>query len=131
MPGHSALGKNGKTPGDTIIVSPPASEQPLGQASFPIVGIGASAGGLEAVKRLLKHLPATTGMAYVVVQHLDPTHDSILPSLFMHMTEMPACAVEDQLVVEANRVYVIPPNTDMTITQGVFTLLPRTQTDGQ
>ena len=64
--------------------APPASRN-----TFPIVGIGASAGGLEAMTQLLKHLPARTGMAFVLVQHLDPTHESALTSLLSRLTEMP------------------------------------------
>ena len=70
------------------------------RAFFPIVGIGASAGGLEAFTRLLEHLPTTTGMAYVFVQHLDPSHRSILPDLLARVTKMPLCAAQDQMIVE-------------------------------
>ncbi len=101
-----------------------------GYASFPIVGIGASAGGLEAFTRLLEHLPTTTGMAYVFVQHLDPSHHSILPDLLARVTKMPLCAAQDQMMVEPDHVYIIPPNTDLTLSQGTLRLLPRTQHSG-
>src|SRR5258708_15101761 len=77
----------------------------------PVVGIGASAGGLEAFTRLLAHLPATTGMAYVFVQHLDPTHASLLPGLLARVTTMPVREITDGMRVEPNQVYVLPPNS--------------------
>lgn len=94
-------------------------------AKFPIVGIGASAGGLEAVTRLLKHLPANTGMAFVVVQHLDPTHESALTSLLSRTTEMAVSEVRNGIALEPNRVYVIPPNKRMLISARKLKLSPR------
>ena len=105
-------------------------DPPSGDASFPIVGIGASAGGLEAFTRLLEHLPTTTGMAYVFVQHLDPSSPSILPELLTRMTKMPLYVAQDQMMVKQNHIYVIPPNTDLTISQGKLHLGPRTQIRG-
>lgn len=102
-----------------------------GKLPFPIVGIGASAGGLEAFTEMLRFLPDATGMAYVFVQHLDPTHDSILPSLLAHATTMDVHEAQDAQVVEADHLYVIPPNSDMTLEQGMLKLLPRTATRGQ
>src|SRR5437667_7977709 len=84
-------------------------------AAFPIVGIGASAGGLEAFLQLLTHLPATTGMAYVFVQHLDPSHESLLPALLARVTTMPVREVRNVVVVCPNQVYVITPNTTLTL----------------
>jgi len=100
------------------------------RAPFPIVGVGASAGGLEAFTQLLKALPSRTGMAYVLVQHLDPTHESALTELLARATEMPVRQVTDAMPVEPNRVYVIPPNVDMVISQGILRLTPRTETRG-
>src|SRR5437588_7066520 len=99
-------------------------------ASFPIVGVGASAGGLEAFTQLLKALPSRTGVAYVLVQHLDPTHESALTELLTKTTEMPVREVTDATLVEPNHVYVIPPNVDMVISQGILRLTPRTETRG-
>src|SRR4051812_47041643 len=82
---------------------------------FPIVGIGASAGGLEAVTQLLKALPADTGMAFVLVQHLDPTHESALSSLLSRVTEMPVTEARNNVPLEPNRLYVIPPNKGMMV----------------
>ncbi len=96
-----------------------------GASSFPVVGIGASAGGLEAITQLLTHLPATLGMAYVFVQHLNPTHESILTDLLARATPMAVHEARDHMIVEANHVYVIPPNTDLTLTDDQLTLIPQ------
>ncbi len=102
-----------------------------GNNSFPIVGIGASAGGLEAFTRLLQHLPADTGMGFVLVQHLDPVHESALTKLLSKATSMPVREVTNNARVEPNRVYVIPPNTSLVIAEGTLKLLPRKKTNGQ
>ena len=111
------------THGDTDLRadSPPAG-------SFPIVGIGASAGGLEAFSALLRHLPLDTGMGFVLVQHLDPEHDSALTQLLGRATALPVHEVTNKLRVEPNHVYVIPPNTNLSISAGVLTLGPRPKT---
>ena len=93
--------------------------------SFPIVGIGASAGGLEAFTSLLTHFPADTGMSLVLVQHLDPMHASELTRLLARTTTMPTREVTNNLRVEPNQVYVIPPNANMIIADGVLKLEPR------
>src|SRR5437867_4152562 len=80
---------------------------------FPIVGIGASAGGLEACTHLLQHLPPDTGMGFVLVQHLDPKHASALTQLLARATSMTVHEVSDNMPVRPNHVYVIPPNTAM------------------
>ena len=90
--------------------------------SFPIVGIGASAGGLEALELFLANVPEGCGMAYVIVQHLDPTHKGIMVELLQHSTSMKVYQVNDQMRVEENRVYIIPPNKDMSILRGVLLL---------
>jgi two-component system CheB/CheR fusion protein len=94
-------------------------------ARFPIVGIGASAGGLEAFTCLLKHLPTDSGMAFVLVQHLDPQHESALPQLLARVTPLPVREAANRLRVEPNHIYVIPPNSRMTIAQGLLKLRPR------
>src|SRR5580704_8194375 len=80
----------------------------LGGGTFPIVGIGASAGGLEAFTEFLTALPLDTGMAFVLVQHLEAEHESILTELLSKVTEMPVTEVRQTIVVEPNHVYVIP-----------------------
>src|SRR5438552_18081613 len=110
------------------------AQQPEPQQSrrglFPIVGVGASAGGLEAFTQLLRALGPGTGMAYVLVQHLDPSHESALTELLAKATEMPVRQVTDATPVEPNHVYVIPPNVDMIISQGILRLTARTETRG-
>ena len=90
---------------------------------FPIVGVGASAGGLEAFTQLLKHLSGETGMAFVLVQHLDPSHRSLLPEILSKATTMPVLQVSDGTVMKPNRVYVMPPNVEMVIRGGTLRLL--------
>jgi two-component system CheB/CheR fusion protein len=82
---------------------------------FTVVGIGASAGGLEAFTALLRHLPTDTGMAFVLVQHLDPTHESILTTLLSKTTVLPVREVKDNMPLQPNHVFVIPPNAKMTM----------------
>lgn len=89
---------------------------------FPIVGIGASAGGLEALELFLKNVPGKSGMAYVVVQHLDPTQKGMLPELLQRITSMKVFQAEDLMVVKPNCVYVIPPNKTMSVFKGVLHL---------
>ena len=80
-------------------------------AAIPIVGIGASAGGSESFTHLLQGIPVTTGLAFVLVQHLDPTHESILPELLSRVTRMPVQRVRDGMVVETNQIYVSLPTS--------------------
>ena len=94
-------------------------------APFPIVGIGASAGGLEAFLALFKHLPVDTGMAFVVVQHLDPHRENKLTEILARATRMPVCEAENKMKVEPNRVYVIPFNKGITIGNGRLKLIRR------
>ena len=95
-----------------------------GDVPCPIVGIGASAGGLEAFTELLQHLPLDTGMGFVLVQHLDPHHESALTHLLTRATSLPVREVTDNLRVEPDHVYVIPPNTSLVIDKGVLKLEP-------
>ncbi len=95
------------------------------EASFPVVGVGASAGGLEAITQLLQALPADTGMAFVLVQHLSPAHPSALAEILSRATTMAVSEVHDEPAVEPNHVYVIPPDRSMIIADGVLKLLPR------
>jgi len=102
-----------------------------GAASFPVVGVGASAGGLEAFRELLKHLPADTGMAFVLVQHLDPHHESLLASLQAGSTAMAVREARDNMPVEPNCVYVIPPDTNMGILHERLQLVQRQMKKGR
>ncbi|MFC1748943.1 chemotaxis protein CheB [Pseudomonadota bacterium] len=98
-------------------------------SSFPVVGVGASAGGLNAFRELLQHLPVDTGMAFVLVQHLDPHHESLLPSLLSGVTTMPVCEAQDNMQIAPNHIYVIPPNTNIGILHNTLQLVQR-QTEG-
>jgi two-component system CheB/CheR fusion protein len=99
-----------------------------GLPSFSIVGVGASAGGLEAVSQLLEHLPCDGAMALVVVQHLAPAHESILAELLDHKSPLPVSEVTDGTPVEADHAYVIPPGFDMRLEGNLLRLTPRDQT---
>jgi len=100
------------------------------QKLHPVVAIGASAGGLKALNDLLEHLPADLGMTYIIIQHLSPTHESILPELLEKKTKMKVQKVEDSMKIEADHIYVIPPNTFMSIVDSKLTLSERVKTDG-
>ena len=101
---------------------PPESPHP---SAFPIVGVGASAGGLQALSELLANLPVKTGMAFVLVQHLDPTHPSQLTDLMSRVTKMPVVEARDGMAVEPDHVYVIPPNANLATLDGVLSVSPR------
>jgi two-component system CheB/CheR fusion protein len=100
-------------------------------AEFPIVGIGASAGGLAAFEAFFSALPSGSGMAFVIVQHLAPDHKSILTDLIGRYTNMRVVEVEDGMVVRPDCTYIIPPNHDMAILNGTLNLLAFTAPRGQ
>jgi two-component system, chemotaxis family, CheB/CheR fusion protein len=103
-----------------------AKENPPAQSgTFPVVAIGASAGGLEAYQEFFHALPPDTEMAFVVVQHLDPSHHSMLAEILAKATKMPVEEVNSGAKVKRNRVYVIPPNACLAIESDVFKLTPR------
>ncbi len=85
-------------------------------------GLGASAGGLEPLEQFLAHVPAASGLAYIVVQHLDPTHKAMLTEILQRATPMPVREVAASMRVEPNAVYVIPPNTELTVMNGELRL---------
>ena len=99
--------------------------------NFPVVGIGASAGGLEAVTALLHDLPTNTGMAFVLVQHLAPTHESMLTELLARETTMPVQEITNGMTIHPNHFYVIPPNTNLGLLHGILHLMPRGDEKGQ
>jgi two-component system CheB/CheR fusion protein len=105
--------------------TPPTADDARSAAPrpFPIVGIGASAGGLEVLDLFLQNVPAGCGMAFVIVQHLDPTHNCILAELLQRATAMKVVQVKDRTRVQPDCVYVIPPNKDMSLLHGVLHLL--------
>jgi two-component system CheB/CheR fusion protein len=97
---------------------------------FPVVGIGASAGGLEALEQFFANVDINSGMAYVVIQHLDPTREGILPELLQRMTKMKVAPVTDGVKVMPNCVYVIPSNKSMSILKGALYLFEPVEKDG-
>ncbi len=92
---------------------------------FPVVGIGASAGGLDAFKKLIKAIPENSGIAYVLVQHLDPTHESLLPDLLQKVTNIPVLEITDDIKVQPDHIYIIPSNKMLLANDGVLQLSPR------
>ena len=127
----SSSGTTPSKPKSKTHISPKSPERNGSKPeSFFIAGVGASAGGLEAFTDLLRNLPARTGMAFVLIQHLDPKHESMMTELLSRKTVMPVREVKDEMVVEPDHVYVMPPNTDMTISHGILKLRPRTEVRG-
>ncbi len=100
-------------------------DQPPSDRSFPIVGIGASAGGLEAFEQFFKHMPGKSGMAFILNPHLDPDHTSMLPDLLRRFTPMIVLEAGDGMRVEPDHVYILPPNKDMAIYHRVLQLSQR------
>lgn len=97
----------------------------------PVVGIGASAGGLGALETLLPLLTPDAGIAYVVVQHLDPDHESVLASLLARVARIPVVEIKDQTTIEPDCVYIIPPNVSLTVGDGHLQLSPPVEQRGQ
>jgi two-component system, chemotaxis family, CheB/CheR fusion protein len=123
-------------PPPDLAAASPADESdevaaPRPQSAFPIVGVGASAGGLDAFRQLLGALPQNTGMAYVLVQHLDPRHESILAELLAKGSRIPVSEVRKDTAVEPNHVYVTPGQHDVALDGGVLKLVPRAITGGR
>src|SRR5436190_125631 len=107
------------------------SVRPARSGSFPIVGIGASAGGLEAFASILAHVAAEPGAAFVFVQHLDPKHESLLTEILSRSSKVPVTEARDGTRVRPNQVYVIPPNANLAIAHGTLEVTPRPATHGQ
>jgi len=128
---HSGSDDSAQTPD-----SHPSSDQPTRDSEpresvgFPIVGIGASAGGLEVLRTLFQEMPQDTGAGFVLVQHLDPTHDSMMAELLNKYARIPVVQVLDGMRVEPNRLHVIPPNTVMTVSDGTLHLSEPTERRG-
>lgn len=109
----------------------PRQLQSRSGGGISVVALGASAGGLDAFEHFLRAMPADSGMAFVLVQHLDPTHPSILAEILQRSTSMPVLQAEDQMQVEPDKVYVIPPNRDMGIFHGALQLRLPAEPRGQ
>ena len=95
------------------------------QDIFPVVGIGASAGGLEAYRQLLKTIPESSGIAYILVQHLDPTHESMLPEILSKVTPVPVHQIINNIHLAPDNIYIVPSNKLLVATDGVLQLKPR------
>jgi len=110
-------------PGPTSAETPPSARPPRALANdFPVVAIGASAGGLDTVRRLLDSLPAVSGMAFILVQHLDPDHDSMLVALLTGRSSLSVLEAVDGMLIEAEHLYVIPPGAYLTVGDGALHL---------
>jgi two-component system, chemotaxis family, CheB/CheR fusion protein len=119
--GPGPLPKDATTP----LIAQSAEEVSAAPVLFPMVGLGASAGGLKALTQLLDQLPADIGMGFVVIQHLDPHHDSQLTTLLTAHCRLPVADAMDGTIVRPNHVYVITPNTRLTLVHGLLRVAPR------
>jgi len=123
--------KQAKAPGRSAPLEEPSPRRVRRRASaashdqFPIVAVGASAGGIDAFKAFFQPFPAKPGMAFVIVLHLDPRRESLLPSIMSKWTAMPIAQVSDGMRVAVDKVYVIPPNAVMTISGGLLHIRKR------
>jgi two-component system, chemotaxis family, CheB/CheR fusion protein len=116
-------------PETTDVKGRPAESDP--DSPSRVVGIGASAGGLEAVSELLKHLPSNTGMTFVFIQHLEPRQTSRLTDILSRITDMPVEVATDRLRMRRNHLYVMSPGLDITLSDGVLVLERRTESAGK
>jgi len=112
---------------ESSAASPTSSEKPVhtGAPRFCVVGIGASAGGIEAFKQMLHALPRDTGMAYVLVLHLPAGHESLLTDILGRMSAIPVIEVYDRVPIEHDRAYVLPAGADLDVSNGQLMLTPR------
>lgn len=101
------------------------AQKEVNNRSFPVVAIGASAGGLEAITELLKNLPPNTGMSFIFVQHLSPDHKSMLTSILSKATKMHVQEAANKLLIKPDNFYVIPPDKEMILVDGYIKLTPR------
>ncbi len=111
--------------------STPPLEENSGPPVVPVVGMGASAGGLNALEGLLPAIPVDSGLAYVIVQHLDPDHESSLAALLRRLAPIPVSLIHDETPVEPNNLYVIPPNASLTLVDDRLHLAPPLEHRGQ
>ena len=129
----NSISKTGQTiPAESKVskTSKITKRQEAESSDFPIVGIGASAGGLEALEQFFENMPKDNGMAFVVIQHLDPNYVGTMPEILQRITTMKVLQVSDRLKVKPGFVYVIPPNKSMSILNGVLHLFDPVQSRG-
>ena len=122
MPKKSHAPRAKTAPGRSSRRSAPSRGAARRLSGFPIVGIGASAGGLEASRKLIGALPAGNGMAFILIQHLDPTHESMMVNLLTNHTAMTVRQAAEGMRIEPNHVYVIPPGTYLSVEGGTLHL---------
>jgi PAS domain S-box-containing protein len=115
---------------EPIAAAPAPSTGEAAEPRFPVVGIGASAGGLEAFRKFFSTMPADSGLAFVLIPHLDPSHASLMVDLLARSTAMPVVEAEEDMAVEADRVFILPPNKYMTIGDGKLHLTGPVQRGG-
>ncbi|MCP4688572.1 MAG: PAS domain-containing protein [Desulfobacterales bacterium] len=120
----------GKSSDEKIPEKKAGAAPPKKNSGFPIVGIGASAGGLEALETFFHHMPNDSNIAFVIIQHLSPRHKSIMGSLLSKCTEMEVLELEDGTRLEPNRVYLNPPHKNVVIIDGVLQLMEPVKTEG-
>ncbi|HZU95517.1 MAG TPA: CheR family methyltransferase, partial [Planctomycetota bacterium] len=130
MKKRRASARNGPAPSQPAGDPSSSGRSEQGTRAFPIVGVGASAGGLDAFTQLLRHVPEKPGVAFVLIQHLDPNHPSLLAEAIGRITTMPVEAIREGTRVEPDHVYVTPPDADVSILHGTLTLLPRPKRRG-
>ena len=119
-----------RAPKKTAAAGSAETQAPRPSVSFPIVGIGASAGGLEALEQFMACVPSGSGMAFVIIQHLDPSRKALMAELLQRSTPMKVIEVKDRTRVQPNCVYVIPPNKDMSILHGMLHLFEQAASRG-
>ena len=119
---ESSSHQAGSAPPQSGMLPPPAPELSSALSSFSIVGIGASAGGLDACRKFVGALPAGNGMAFILVQHLDPTYESMMVDLLTGYTPVTVIQAEDGMLVERDHLYVIPPGTYLSMANGALRL---------
>ena len=119
-----------KAAGRSVKAAPGDTGAPGQDLPFPVVAVGASAGGIEATSALLHALPPDTGMAFVVIQHLSPAHKSMLAGILGRAASMPVSELTQDTATEPNHVYVLPPNRNLAWGIGVLRLEPRTEAPG-
>jgi len=103
---------------------------PIADSVFPIVGIGASAGGLDAIEKFFSNMPSDSGMAFVIIMHFDPTSKSVMVEILKRYTKMEVQQAEDGMKINPNSVYIIPPNKDLAVLHGALQLLKPTVSKG-
>lgn len=128
---YSVINNSSLTPDQYILQH--QHEAPLSRSAnlFPVIGIGASAGGLEAFKTFIRAIPEDSGMAYVLVQHLDPKHNSQLPSLLQKVSKVPVVEITDDIKVKPDHIYIIPSNKMLIANDGVLQLSTRKDVKNQ